>query len=108
MADKNPSQEIKPPKPSLAEQLGGISKLLKSNLSSIVIVLVIAILGYAFITVNSILSQSDDDDYRQAQSEKGVRSSFDQSTIDKINNLRSSSDSSTIDLPQGRINPFVE
>lgn len=97
-----------PPKTTLADQSKSIVSLFKKNLSGIATLIVVAVISYTFITVNSILSVSDDPTYRQEQSEKGIHGSFDHGTIDKISNLRSSSDSSAVQLPSGRVNPFVE
>ena len=102
------AEASKPVKPSLGLQLASIGNRLKNNLSIIVTVLIVGVLGYTFLTISTILTQSDDLEYREEQTKKGIRSSFDQKTIDKIEDLRTSNDSANIKLPSGRINPFIE
>jgi hypothetical protein len=55
---------------------------------------------------NIIIRSSEPGDYVPTSS---APSSFDQSTIDRIDQLKSRTDSDTpLDLSKGRINPFVE
>lgn len=60
-------------------------------------------LAVAIFTLNTIIARS------QQQNDTDVRSSFDTETIERINQLKTRNDSeSQIELPSGRINPFVE
>lgn len=73
----------------------------------IMAVAAISVLIYSMITVSMIITVQDDVAYRQAQSQNRISGAFDKTTINKVNNLKASSDGSSIDLPSGRRNPFV-
>lgn len=67
------------------------------------VVVVIGSLAYAILSVSSVLEQSAKDDLSQTPS-----SQFDATTIDRINQLKTSDEDSSMTLPDGRTNPFVE
>jgi len=75
-----------------------------------VTIFVIVVLGSLVVVVlllnNVIIRSSEQGDYVPTSS---APSSFDQATIDRIEQLKSRTDtSSPLDLSKGRINPFVE
>lgn len=72
------------------------------------IVVTAVFLMYAVITVNSILNNTTDPDYIASQQQKGIKTRFDDETITKINDLRSRQENPSLDLPEGRRNPFRE
>ena len=75
------------------------------NLTIFIVVLVTG-LAVAVIMLNTILLESSDTP--QFKSTTDI-SSFDQQTIDRVNQLHRSSDSiPEVTLPSGRINPFAE
>lgn len=95
-------------KPSLQAQLSTLLDHLKKYSSIIVTLIIGGGLVYVFFSVTTIIQGSDDPTYRQEQSEGSIRGTFDRQTIDKINQLRSRDDSGSINLPSGRISPFIE
>jgi hypothetical protein len=89
--------------------------LIKNSLSNFirrfhVTIFVILVIGGLVVVVlllnNVIIRSSEQGDYVPPSS---APSSFDETTIDKIEQLKSRTDASTpLDLSKGRINPFVE
>ncbi len=74
-----------------------------------VIIFVITVLGGLVVVIlllnNVILTSSDSAGYTPS----GVSAEFDQSTINRIEQLKSRTETgSQLDLSQGRTNPFVE
>ena len=67
----------------------------------------LGLLAYSVIMISTIMQQRDDQAYREKQSVNRIKSTFDKDTIRKVDNLRNSNDGSSIDLPAGRRNPFV-
>lgn len=67
------------------------------------VVIVIGSLAYAILSVSRVLEESSKNDLSQAPS-----SQFDTKTIDRVNQLHTSSETSNFTLPSGRTNPFVE
>jgi hypothetical protein len=67
----------------------------------------LGLIAYSVIIISGTIQQTDDPKYREEQSANRIKSTFDKETIKKIDNLRNSSDSSSIDLPDGRRNPFI-
>lgn len=66
----------------------------------------ISMIAAVYIT-NAILSQPPDEEYRMNAQEQSVQTNFDQSTIERINDLRERGEGGTPTLPPGRINPFT-
>lgn len=92
---------------SLSHSFGTITKPIAKHMTFLLIIASAGILIYAILVVQTIITPQDDTDYRQQQQSSRINGSFDQETIDKINNLRASSESSTVELPAGRRNPFI-
>lgn len=69
-------------------------------------VIILGGLATVVLLLNAIVeSSSDSSDYVPT----GNSANFDQATIDRVNQLKSRDESSEeLDLPEGRINPFVE
>lgn len=74
----------------------------------IFVVLSLGLLTYSVYAVQLILSSPEDSDYRGLLETQGIRTRFDQATIDKVNQLRNSQQAVDLTLPPGRINPFSE
>lgn len=92
---------------SIKTSLQRVTNPITKHLTVIIVVAAIGVLIYSILTVRMIVMLQDDAVYRQKQSENRINGNFDKQTITKVNNLKVSSDTSTIDLPQGRRNPFI-
>jgi hypothetical protein len=96
--------------PSMQSASKLLSKLLypvRTHSNFLMMLVALGLLAYSVIMISTIIQQRDDQDYRDKQSANRIKSSFDKDTIQKVDNLKNSSDSSSIDLPAGRRNPFV-
>lgn len=62
----------------------------------------------AVYSITNILNLPEDTAYREEQQKNTINDSFDEATIKKIDKLRFSNEETTIPLPSGRTNPFVE
>lgn len=69
----------------------------------IFVVLVVGSLAFAVFSVSVVLQQSTQNDLSQAPN-----SQFDTATINRVNQLHTSDENTTLSLPGGRTNPFVE
>jgi hypothetical protein len=105
----------KPEKKSLNLELGAILPMLKrvaepvkKHHALILFLLLMSVVIYSVINVSSIIQMNEDPEYRATAEAKSIKTSFDQATIKKVNELRQSSDNTTIALPGGRRNPFVD
>lgn len=67
------------------------------------VIVVVGSLAYAILSVSHVLEESAKNDLSQTPS-----SQFDTKTIDRVNQLHTSSEASDFSLPTGRTNPFVE
>lgn len=74
----------------------------------IAIVAAASFLIFTVITVNYILSNTADASYAEEQQANTVKTHFDDSTITKINELKSRQEINSLSLPEGRRNPFTE
>lgn len=92
---------------SLAQSARRLFMPVFQHLTLIVWLVTIGLIIYALIVTSAIIDQSDDQAYRDSQQETRIQSDFDRATIEQINNLSVSSDSSAAELPAGRRNPFV-
>lgn len=113
MADKDEKTTAKK-KPSLNLDMAGLKKSLsgilypiRAHSTFLLSIISLGFIAYSVIMISSIIQQTDDQQYRDKQSTNRIKSTFDKDTIQKIDNLRNSSDSSSIDLPAGRRNPFT-
>lgn len=70
--------------------------------------LIMGVLMYVALSIQSVFSTPVDSAYEQEQLMKNTKTSFDKNTILQIESLRTSSDTSAVQLPEGRINPFKE
>lgn len=76
--------------------------------TTIFIVIIVFGLSYAVLALNGLIAEASNTTTQQPSDIPGATSN-DQATIDRIKELRSSSDApDSIPLPGGRINPFVE
>ena len=103
MAKKNLSLDTKSIIISLRRFLSEIVR----RSTVIIIVASIGILIYSVMVVQSIIAHQEDGEYRLKQQSNRISGNFDKDTIDKVNNLRASSEDSAIVLPGGRRNPFI-
>jgi hypothetical protein len=84
-----------------------IAAPIKSHHALIMFVLLMGVLIYSVYSVSTILQTTDDPDYRVEAEAKSLNTTFDQSTIQKVDELRESDANDPINLPGGRRNPFV-
>ena len=105
MANKN---SLKLDTSSLMATLKRITNPIKAHHALILFVLLMSVIIYSVISVNSIIQINDDNDYRISAEAKSLTPSFDQATIKKVDELRQSNDNTSITLPGGRRNPFVD
>lgn len=70
--------------------------------------LAMGVLIYCVYTIQMIMSTPSDQTYRDQQLQKNTKTSFDKKTIEQVQRLRTSEDTSAEPLPSGRINPFIE
>ncbi len=69
-------------------------------------VLAMGMLIYSVYSIQHIFNLPSDQAYHDQQLQKNTRTSFDKKTMEKVRQLRTSNDE-VIQLPKGRINPFV-
>ncbi len=74
----------------------------------IVMLLLLASLLYTVFAINQIISGQEDEEYRAEQQAKTTSTKFDEETIDRIQQLKSTDQTFDLSLPPGRINPFTE
>lgn len=79
----------------------------RSHSTFLLTLISLGLVAYSVIIISGAIQQTDDPQYREEQSADRIKSTFDKETIKKIDNLRISTDSSSIDLPDGRRNPFI-
>lgn len=89
-------------------QATGVAKKVLTHHAIMSFVLIIGILIYTIYTVNNLITQDSDQVYRSEKEAEITQANFDDDTIDKIDELRNSSNAGPPSLPGGRINPFVE
>lgn len=92
---------------SIKTSLQKVTDPIAKHSAVIIMVAAMSVLIYSILTVRDIIMFQDDTAYRQEQSVNRINGTFDKETITKINNLKASSDNTTIELPQGRRNPFI-
>lgn len=83
-------------------------KVILSHHAIIVTLLGLLAVMYAVYTINQLLAMPDDDAYRAEKQADTIKTRFDQDTINKLERLRARQEQMTLDLPAGRIDPFVE
>jgi hypothetical protein len=79
----------------------------RAHSTFLLVMISLGLIAYSVIIISGTIQQTDDPTYREEQSANRIKSTFDKETIKKIDNLRNSNDSSSIDLPDGRRNPFI-
>lgn len=82
-----------------------LARFIRRHLVIFFISVTLSALIYAVISVNSVLQDTAVSEELPATT---YSTSFDRTTITKIEALNSSSQTPTITLPSGRINPFTE
>ena len=92
---------------TLKKVLEEASKPFRTHHALIMFVLLMGVLIYSVYSVSTILQTTDDPVYRTQAEAKSLNTSFDQSTIKKVDDLRESNANDSINLPGGRRNPFV-
>lgn len=92
----------------LSLQLRQALKPITAHHVIIAFVVVMGALIYAVFTVNSILTQPADQAYIAQKEAEGVRTKFDEKTIQQIDSLYRSETRESLKLPTRRLNPFVE
>lgn len=90
----------------IAEQMADIGRSLLRRHTSIASLLILGMLTYAVFTVSQYLTYPVDETYKAEQQAQKTKTSFDQTTIDKIERLNDRQESLSPTLPSGRINPF--
>ncbi|MBP7760589.1 hypothetical protein KA093_02235 [Candidatus Saccharibacteria bacterium] len=92
---------------TLTLSLANFSKKILEHSTIIAFLLAMSTLIYCVISIQQIFDMPPDDQYRQEQTLKNSMTSFDQKTVDQVKQLRTTSDA-PIELPSGKINPFIE
>lgn len=92
------------------KDIGNIKKILIAFVKRyhlvVFVVTVVLLLSVAVLLLNTIVSKASGED---AVAPNGASSNFDQATIDRIKELKTSNQpSEPLDLSKGRINPFNE
>jgi hypothetical protein len=105
MADKKKSISLD--LHSFQEALNKFLYPIRVHSTFLLTLIALALVAYSVIIISGAIQQTDDLQYREEQSANRIKSTFDKETIKKIDNLRISTDSSSIDLPDGRRNPFI-
>lgn len=72
------------------------------------VVVLFGALFYGLISIQQVLQPSEDANYRETQAQKNTKTSFDQATVQKVKDLKTSTEQYNQALPEGRINPFAE
>lgn len=90
---------------SLTKITHGFSAFLARFHAMIFVVFILGGLVVAVFMLNLVLVRSLDTTQDQPTP---LSSTFDQSTIDRIDELKTADDTTQLQLPAGRINPFVE
>lgn len=93
---------------AIPNQLKLLTNKVLAHYAIITFIIAMLTLIYCVYTIQIIVSQPSDEQYRQAQLQKNTKTSFDKDTIQKIKDLRTTTDNQPIVLPAGRINPFLE
>lgn len=70
--------------------------------------LAMATLIYCVYSIQILMTAPSDTEYRESQLQKNTKTSFDKTTIEQVNQLRTTDDPGSVTLPSGRINPFTE
>lgn len=111
MADKKPEpakkSSLKLDTGALKAVLDKASTPVKKYHALILFTLLMSVVIYSVYSVNIILQTPDDANYRAEAETKSLKTSFDQATIKKLDELRESNTNSPIELPAGRRNPFI-
>ena len=63
---------------------------------------------YCVYSIQVLMTAPSDTEYRETQLQKNTKTSFDKTTVDQVNQLRTTDDTTSVTLPSGRINPFTE
>jgi hypothetical protein len=72
-------------------------------------ILILFLMIVTVFRVNQQLRQPSDDAYRSQKESEAIRTTFDQTTIDRIKQLRRGTEGGTIDLGnRTRFSPFIE
>lgn len=84
-------------------------KPISNHHATIFIIISLLLLMFVVYNTQRILTITDDKDYREAATQKGISTTFDQETIKKVKELQFRREALKPELPSnGRINPFVE
>lgn len=93
---------------SFTASLEKLQSSLKKHAGIIFVVVVLAVLVYSISSVNLVLSNPSDTDYRDKREAEMTSTRFDEATIKKIEALGDRQNPPAPVLPGGRINPFIE
>lgn len=107
MADKEKKKSTSLDLRSLRKLTDRLLSPVRQHSTFLLVMISLGLVAYSVIIISGALQQTDDPAYREEQSANRIKSTFDKETIKKIDNLRISTDSSSIDLPDGRRNPFI-
>lgn len=111
MADKKTDAPKKSPLNLDADALKGVLEKITAPIKQyhavILFVLLMSVVIYSVYSVSMIIQTSDDVLYRADAEATSLKTSFDQATIKKVDELRQSNTDATIELPSGRRNPFT-
>lgn len=90
------------------EPVVDVLKKIGAHHAIIIILLGLFAIVYAVYSINQVLTLTDDEAYRTTKQSESVKTKFDEETISKLDRLNARQEQMTLDLPTGRINPFVE
>lgn len=88
--------------------IANIGRSVFAHYGIISFVLAMGTLMYCVYSIQLLMTAPSDTNYRDEQLQKNTKTSFDRKTIEQVNQLRTTDETSSITLPSGRVNPFTE
>lgn len=92
----------------LPPYFASIGRAVFAHYGIISFILAMMTLMYCVYSIQLLMTAPSDTTYRNEQLQKNTKTSFDRKTIEQVNQLRTTDDTTSIMLPSGRINPFTE
>ena len=92
----------------LPPYIENIGQSIFAHYGIIIFMLAMGTLIYCVYSIQVLMTAPSDAEYRQQQLQKNTKTSFDKTTIEQVNQLRTTDDATAVTLPSGRINPFSE
>lgn len=92
----------------LSDGFRHFGQLFISHSRSMFFLLFVGVLAGAMVSLNLILTMSDDEAYRTKKLGETQSAAFDKKTIDQVNALNAREQTDVDTFPSGRISPFSE